>query len=248
LVGSSSRRRFRRPCHELRERELRLLPARERAGVLERHPPGEAEHPEQPAQVLVRGVDGLGAHVREHRLAVADPLVLLRVVAERDAVAQAERPRVRGGDVREDLEQARLAGPVQPHDQQPLASGDVEPDVLEHRWAAVPLRERLRLEHDRTRPRRFGEPVPNEAFVGRCLHDALLELADTTVERLRLLGPLDGLPAHRVRERLQPLHLGLLSPGERAQPRLVGAARGPVLRVGPPILDDPRRGPGAGSA
>ncbi len=154
-------------------------------------------------------------------------------------MSQAERSGVRRADLREDLEQARLAGAVQPHDQQSLAPGDVEPDVLEHRRAAVPLREPFGLEHDRAGPRGFGEPVAHDAFVGRRLHDALLELADAAVERLRLLGALDGLPAHRVRERLQPLHLGLLPPGERTQPRLVGAARGPVLRVGPPVLDDP---------
>ena len=154
-------------------------------------------------------------------------------------MSQAERSGVRRADLREDLEQARLAGAVQPHDQQPFAPGDVEPDVLEHRRAPVPLREPLGLEHDRPRPRGFGEPVAHDALVGRRLHDALLELADAAVERLRLLGTLDGLPAHRVRERLQPLHLGLLPTGERTQPRLVGAARGPVLRVGPPVLDDP---------
>ncbi len=151
---------------------------------------------------------------------------------------EAESPGVRGRDVREDLEQARLAGAVQTHDQQALAPGHVEPDALEHRRAAVALGEPLGLEHDRPRPRRLGETVAHEAFTGRRLDDALLEFADAAVERLRLLGALDGLTAHRIRERLQALHLGLLTPGERTQPRLVGAAGRPVLRVGPPILHD----------
>src|SRR4029453_2257029 len=102
--------------------------------------------------------------------------------------------------------------PLPPQEQQPPPRGKVEPDALEHRRATVALGEPLGLDHDRPRPRRLGEPVAHEAFTGRRLDDTLLEFADAAVERLRLLGALDGLTAHRIRERLQALHLGLLTP------------------------------------
>src|SRR4030095_12504063 len=128
-------------------------PTGDGAGVLERDAAGEAEHPEQAAQVLVRGVHRFGTDVGEHLIAVADALVLLRVIAERHAVPEAELARVRGRNVREDLEEARLPGTVQTHDQQSLPPGQVEPDALEDRRATVALGEPLGLERNRPRPR-----------------------------------------------------------------------------------------------
>ena len=54
LVGSSRSSRLCLPGDELRERELRLLAAGERAGVLERDVAGEPERAEQAPQLLGR--------------------------------------------------------------------------------------------------------------------------------------------------------------------------------------------------
>ena len=84
--------------------------------------------PEQRAERLVLGARGR-LHVRQDVDAVADPLVLLRVVPGLDAVAERERARVGLGLPRQDPQQARLARAVQPQDEEPLAAPDVERDV-----------------------------------------------------------------------------------------------------------------------
>ena len=66
----------------MRERELGLLAAGERAGVLEDEVAAQPEHAEQPAEVLV-GESRLLADVLDDRAAGPDPFVLLRVVAHR---------------------------------------------------------------------------------------------------------------------------------------------------------------------
>ena len=71
---------------ELRERELGLLATGERARVLERDIAEQSERAEQGAELRFGEADGL--EVVHHGLARDDALVLLRVVARRDAVAE----------------------------------------------------------------------------------------------------------------------------------------------------------------
>ena len=59
--------------------------------------------------------------------------MLLRVVPELHAVAEAERAGVRARLAREDPEEARLPGAVQAHHEEPLPPLHVEGDVLEDR-------------------------------------------------------------------------------------------------------------------
>ena len=57
---------------------------------------------------------------------VAQVVVLLRVVADGDVVAEVERAEVGLGLAGEDAQQARLAGAVEPEHEQPLAAAEVE--------------------------------------------------------------------------------------------------------------------------
>src|SRR5450759_2297966 len=84
----------------------------------------------------------------QDRHAGANALVLLRVIAKRDAVAQSEAPGIRLRLASEDPQQAGLAGSVQPHDQEPLPALDLEVDVAEHCRAAVTLGQTIYRHHD----------------------------------------------------------------------------------------------------
>ena len=116
---------------ELRQRELRLLAARERAGVLEHLVAAQPEHAEQVAQRAVARGRRL-AHVLEQRAPGDDALVLLRVVADRHVRAELDLAEVGAELVGQHLEQRGLARAVEAHDEQPLAAADVEVHVGEH--------------------------------------------------------------------------------------------------------------------
>src|SRR5215212_5414524 len=93
----------------------------------------------------------------EHRLAVVDPLVLLRVVPRLHAVAVLERALVGLGLLRQDPKQRRLARTVEAEDQQTLAAPDRERHVGEDRRAVEGLREALDGEHRAPTVRRLWE-------------------------------------------------------------------------------------------
>ena len=153
---------------ELREGELRLLSTREGAGVLERLVAGEAEHPEQAAQLDV-GRERVVAHVVEQGASRHDAFVLLRVVTQRHAEAELDRAGVGGGLAGEDAQQARLAGAVEPEHQQALAPLERERHVLEDRRPVVGLRDALDLEQHSSRMRRRGELHRERAVLRRAL-------------------------------------------------------------------------------
>ena len=141
---------------ELGQRQLRLLPARQGARILERHLARDAEHAEQAPQLGVRALGLLLAQVVEHGAPGRDALVLLRVVTARDADAEPDIAPVRLGDADQHAQQAGLARAVEPEDEQTLAPANVEGHVLEHRRAAVALGQALGLEHDAARVGRAG--------------------------------------------------------------------------------------------
>jgi hypothetical protein len=132
-----------------------------------------------------------------------------------------------------------LAGPVQAHDEQPLAPLHREADIPEHGGAPVALREPIRLEHDLPGVRRFGEPVADPALACGAVHGRRLEAGGPRVQGLGLAGPLGRLAPHRVGERLQAPDLGLLAFGDGPEAGLVLPSGLPVLGVGAPVLDDP---------
>ena len=100
--------------------------------------------------------DGAG-EVAEHLPPGGDALVLLRVVAGRDVVAEVDGARVGGRVAGEDPHEAGLARAVEAHDEQPLAPPDGELDVSEDRRAAVALGQAVDGEDDVARPRRVRE-------------------------------------------------------------------------------------------
>ena len=69
----------------------------------------------------------------EQRLVGAQVVVLLGVVAGMHVVAELEVAEVGLGLAGEDPQQAGLAGAVEPEHEQPLATAEVEVDVLEDR-------------------------------------------------------------------------------------------------------------------
>ena len=101
-----------------------------------------------------------------------------------------------------------------------------------------PLVETFDGQHGAAARRRLGEPEAHRALP-RGAGDLLrLELGRPRVQGLRLARPLGGLPAHRIREGLQPADLLLLTAGERRETHLVARSRLPVLRVGTAVLHD----------
>ena len=97
--------------HELGERQLRLLAAGQGPGVLERPLPGRPNIPRR-ARSDWSSADGAW-YMWLLRHPIVDPFVLLGVVAQLDAVAQAERALVGAGLTSEDPE-ACLAAPLRP--------------------------------------------------------------------------------------------------------------------------------------
>ena len=208
------------PRDQLRQRQLRLLPTRERARVLPRDVPAEAEHSQQGTQHPLLRI-GLLPHVREHAHPGPDPLVLLRVVPERHPMAEPERPGIRLALSREDAQQTRLARTVQSHHQQPLMTLDLECDVAKHQRTAVTLGQTIRPEHNASAVRRLGKADLHLSLAARCNHALRLHALDPREDRLRLLGALLGLAAHHLREQAQALDLRLLPMRERGQPLLL---------------------------
>ena len=126
--------------HQHRQRQLGLLAARQGAALLVDLLAAEAHHAEHAAKLRL-GQDDIvgnrGADVVEQRGIALQVVVLLRVVADVDVVAEAEDTGIGRGLAGEDAQQAGLAGAVEPQHQQTIATTDVERDVFEHRWPAV---------------------------------------------------------------------------------------------------------------
>jgi hypothetical protein len=215
---------------ELRDGELRLLSARERARVAEGDLSRQTEHPEQRPKVLVVRV-GFRPQVRQDGLAFPDALVLLRVVPRGDAGAEADRSPVRRRRARQDPQERGLPRSVQAHDQQPLAAGDLNRHVVEHRRPAVGRRQTLAAQDDVAGTRRLRETKGDPPLLLRRRHGDALEALDARVERLRLPRALRRRSSHRIRERLQPTDLCVLALGERREPDLVETSCLAVLRV-----------------
>ena len=112
-----------------------------------------AEHaPEQ----VVGGLGDLAERLHGGEAGV-EALVLLGVVAQLGAVAEADLALVGGVDPGQDAQQRGLAGPVEAQHQQPLAPLEVKGDVLEHRRAAGGARQVDRVQREAARRRRVGE-------------------------------------------------------------------------------------------
>ena len=228
------------PRDELGQGELCLLAARQRSGVLTRDIARQVEHAEQRPQHALLGVRLL-AHVRQHGRAGADTLVLLRVVAERDAMADAERAGVGGALAGEDAQQARLARSVQTHHQQTLVALHLERDVVKDQWSAITLGEAGAMQHDPPAVRRLGKVDLDLALAPRRGDPDRLHPLDSSEDRLSLLGPLLGLPPHHLREQAQPLDLRLLTVGQRGEALFLALARLLILRIGAAVLDQSAR-------
>ena len=146
------------PGDQLGQRQLRLLAARQRAGVLERRSPVRPNMPSSRRRCS-SGTAGHLAHVLDHGDRRADALVLLRVVAGRDAAARAgttpasasDSPaRMRSSDV--------LPAPFSPSTSSRSPRSTVERHVVEHRRPAVALASARRPEHTAAAVRRRREP------------------------------------------------------------------------------------------
>ena len=120
-----------------------------------------------------------------------DALVLLGVVAGHDVVPEADVAGVGRPLAGEHPEEARLAGAVEAHDEQPLAALDGEVDVAEHLVVAVAHGQALALEHDAAGRRRRREPhVHRPAARG-----ASTLLSSRRTMRFSMLWAIDALVA-----------------------------------------------------
>ncbi len=166
-----------------------------------------------------------------------DALVFLGVVPGGNAVAEGEGAGVRVGLTREDAHQARLAGAVEAHDDEPFAALDRERDVIEDVGSAVALGDAVDFEDDAPRPRWVGEPHSDALLPFGPGHLITRQPGDPGVDRLRGLGALGGLAAHAVGQLFEPLDLGFLPSREFCESLLVGRARHLILRVRAAVLD-----------
>ena len=221
---------------QLGQRQLRLLAARQRPRVLSRYVAGQPEHAQQSPQHPLLRV-GLLPHVSQHRDPSPDPLVLLRVVARRNAVTEAKRPGIRLALPGQDAQQARLARAVQSHHEEALVALHLEGDVAKDERAAVTLGEAIGMQDDATAVRRVGKADLDLALAPRSGHALGLHSLDAGEDRVGLLGAFCRLPAHHLGKEAQPLDLRLLPLREGSQPLLLEPPRRLVLRVGAPILD-----------
>ena len=123
--------------------------------------------------------------------------MLLRVVADLQAVPRLYGARVGLVDAGQDAQQRGLAGTVEPEDDHPAALVDREVHVGEHLERAVGLRQLARGERGLA-ARRRGRELDLRHAVGHALAlDALHQLLGALEHRLRRLG-LGGLGAHLV--------------------------------------------------
>ncbi len=197
--GLVEQQHVRRGDHEHGERQPGLLAAGQHAGRLVAVVAGEQERAEHAAGLGGGEVRRGRHHVLEHGALDVDGLVLLRVVADAQAVPGLELPGVRLVHAREDPQQGRLARAVQPEDHDLRAAVDREVDGGEDLERAVRLRQVRR--HERRLAGGGGVREPQ-------LRDAL-DLADLLQARQQALGPAD----HVLRgDRLRRLrtHLGRL--------------------------------------
>src|ERR1700686_2762820 len=100
---------------------------------------------------------------------------------------QAVAARVRLGLSRKDAQQARLAGAVEAHDDDALATLDLERHVAKNERTAVTLAEAGRGEHDESAVGRFGKCDLDLAFALRRVTLVNFHAVDSLEDRLR--GP-----------------------------------------------------------
>ena len=193
--------------------------------------------PRSCVSVRITIVRDCGADVVEQRRVGLQVVVLLRVVADVDVVTEVELAEVRVGLAREDSQQAGLAGTVQAEHEQPIAAADIERDVLEHRRAAVGLRQTVRGDDRGTTGRRIGELHPQRAIALVDVHALRLEPDDVLflAVRHRRLG---GLGAEAIDDGLDAGDLLGLQHRLLGEALLVVRPRRAVLAVRALVLDD----------
>ena len=152
-------------------------------------------------------------------------------------MSQPKRARVRLALARQDAQQRSLAGPVQPHHQQPVVPLDLKRNVAKHQWTPVSLGQTGAVQDDAPAVRRLRKADLHLALPPRRHHALRLHTFDAREDRLRLLGALFSLSPHHLGQQAQPLDLRLLAMRQRRQPLLLEPPGGLVLRVGAAVLD-----------
>ena len=179
----------------------------------------------------------LGAEVVEQRGTRVEVVVLLRVVARRHLVAELEVTEVGLRLTGQDAQQARLAGPVEAEHQQPLATAEIERDVLEHGWTTVALAQVLGLDDGAPARRRIGESHRDDlvAFATWTFSDSRRAM------RFSMLWALAAFVAFAPKRStnfcIRAISFSCCAAclARRPRPR---PASGDVLRVGALVLDD----------
>ena len=143
--------------HERRKRESRLLTAGEHRDGLVDVVAGEEELAEDvPKMRLIELGSGV-RHVVPHARRIIEGLMLLRVVAELEAVTGDHLARIRRLDARKKAQQGRLARAVETEDHDLRAAVDRKIHAREHLEGPVRLRQALRRQGHPPRGRRIGE-------------------------------------------------------------------------------------------
>ena len=149
-------------------------------------------------------------HDVEDRHAVGDVFMLLGVVARCRLVAGLDGSKVGLLDAGKDLQESRLAGTVEAHDDQPLCTVDVDVNVDEHNVVAVRLGESLRTQRSASGWNGLGEPErnlpPNTLYVD----EIILHPANPCLPCTRATGHRFGRPLESSDPFLEPCDLRLL--------------------------------------
>ena len=245
FVGSSSSSRLLRPTISIASASFVFSPPDSVPACWNTLSPDSPNMPSRPrSSVSVRVIAGrhLGADVVEQRLADAQVVVLLGVVAGGHVVPELERAPVGRRLAGEDPQQRRLAGAVEPEHEQALAAPEVERHVGEDVRSAVRLGEADGLDDRASGGRRGREADAQRPVALADLDPVVLDAGDPLLDavghrRLRRLG------AEAVDDGLQPGDLLALPGGDLGGAPLVLGAGAHVLRVGAAVLDERARWP-----
>src|SRR6266566_2994998 len=142
--------------HHLCQRQPRLLAPAQCAHLLEHTIPAEQEAPQHPAYSL----HVTRQHSRcfiDHRAAVVQPFVFLRVVTCTHAITHNHLALVGLRQPQEYTQQRRLARAVQPHDHQALPALDLEANIAKDLLRSIALGKMLRPRHYLAAPLTYRE-------------------------------------------------------------------------------------------